>query len=88
MDCSSVVTEHLLSIRRVLGSVSGVTKEGGKGGGGAAADAEFLRKGPVIFFPQGIHLRDIHIRKVKLSVSICRWKPKRQQRHFCLFQIK
>lgn len=84
VDYSSVVTEHLLSIHRVLGSVSGVTK----GGGGAATDAEFLRKGLVIFFLQGIHLRDTHIWKVKPSVSTCRWKQKRQQRHLCLFQIK
>lgn len=84
VDYSSVVTEHLLSIHRVLGSVSGVTK----GGGGAAADAEFLRKGLVIFFLQGIHVRDTHIWKVKPSVSTCRWKQKRQQRHLCLFQIK
>ena len=85
---SSVVTEHLLSIHRVLDSVSGVTKGGGKGGGGAAADAEFTRKGLVIFFLQGIHLRDTHIWKVKPSVSTCRLKQKSQQRHLCLFQIK
>lgn len=85
---SSAVTEHLLSVHRVLGSVSGVTKGGEKGGGGAAADAEFIRKGLVIFFLQGIHFRDIRIWKVKPSVSICRWKQKRQQRPLCLFQIK
>ena len=87
MGYSSAVIEHLLSIHRVLGSVSGVTKGGGKGGG-AAADAEFIRKGPVIFFLQGIHFRDIRILKVEPSVSICRWKQKRQQRHLRLFQIK
>lgn len=76
MGYSTVVTEDLLSIHRVLGSVSGVTK-GGKGEGGAAADAEFLRKGLVIFFLQGIHSRDTHIWKVKPSVSVCRWKQKK-----------
>lgn len=87
MGYSTVVTEDLLSIHTVLGSVSGVTK-GGKGGGGAAADAEFLRKCLVIVFLQGIHSRDTHIWKVKPSVSVCRWKQKRQQRHLRLFQIK
>ena len=56
-----MVTEYLLSMCTVLGSVFSVTKEGGgrgggRGGAGAAADAECIKTTPLYSSCKEIHL--------------------------------